>query len=161
MDELDATDIAILRELQKNAKLTIKELALSVHRSPTPVFERVKYLEKNGYIRQYIAVLDAEKLNKGFCVFCNVKLMQHSRENGKKFKDAILATDEVWECYNISGDFDFLLKVRVPDMKHYQNFVLNKLGEINAIGSLQSIFVMSEIKQEYGIPLSNDDKPTK
>lgn len=153
MEELDATDIAILRELQKNAKLTLKELALSVHRSSTPVFERVKYLEQNGYIRKYTAILDAEKLNKGFCVFCNVKLMQHSRDNGNRFKDAIMAIDEVCECYNISGDFDFLLKVRVPDMKHYQDFVLNKLGVIDSIGSLQSIFVMSEIKQEYAIPL--------
>jgi len=153
MEELDTTDISILKELQKNAKLTVKELALLVHRSPTPVFERVKYLEKNGYIRKYTAILDAEKLNKGFCVFCNVKLMQHSRENGKKFKDAIMEIDKVCECYNISGDFDFLLKVKVPDMKHYQDFVLNKLGTIDSIGSLQSIFVMSEIKQDYAIPL--------
>lgn len=153
MEGLDETDIAILRKLQDNSKLTIKELALSVHRSQTPVFERVKLLEKKGYIKKYAAILDAEKLNKGFCVFCNIKLMQHSRENGTIFKDAIMQIDEVCECYNISGDFDFLLKVRVPDMKHYQDFVLNKLGSISSIGSLQSIFVMSEIKQDYAIPL--------
>lgn len=153
MQVLDEIDIEILKELQKDSKRTIKELAVAVHRSTTPVFERVKRLEKEGYIKKYTVILDEEKLNKGFCVFCNVKLKQHSSENGLHFANSILQIDEVCECYNISGDFDFMLKVRVPDMKSYQDFVLNKLGKIDSIGSLQSIFVMSEIKQNYNVPL--------
>ena len=148
---LDETDLQILRTLQKNAKLTTKELADAVHLTPTPVFERQKRLEKKGYIKKYIAVLNPEKLNQGLQVFCKVKLKQINHEIADAFVRKINRIPEVTECYNTSGAFDYLLKVRAADMKQYQEFILNKLGEIESLSSIESTFVMSEVKQNYGI----------
>ena len=153
MDTLDETDLQILRILQKNAKLTTKELADAVHLTPTPVFERQKRLERQGYIRRYVAVLDPEKLNQGLLVFCKVKLKQINHEIADAFTRRIMRIPEVTECYNTSGAYDYLLKVRASDMKQYQEFVLNKLGDIESLGSIASTFVMSEVKQNHGINL--------
>ncbi|SZD72733.1 Leucine-responsive regulatory protein [Candidatus Ornithobacterium hominis] len=151
MENLDKKDLQLLRLLQEDAKLTVKELAQAVNLSPSPVFERVKRLEQEGYIRKYRAILNAEKLNKGFIVFCQIKLKQHERSVGNDFVRDIEALDEIVECYNISGDFDFLLKVQVMNMKHYQDFVYNKLGSLNSIGGTHSTFAMAEIKNTFGI----------
>tara|TARA_R110000744_G_scaffold262087_2_gene376626 strand:+ start:331 stop:792 length:462 start_codon:yes stop_codon:yes gene_type:complete len=153
MTDLDKIDIQILKLLQNNSNLTTKDLANKVNLSTTPVFERIKRLEKNGFIKKYVAVLDAEKLEKGLTVFCNITLKQHTREIGNKFVKDILEIKEVTECYNVSGDYDFLLKVMVKDMKHYQDFVLNHLGSIKNIGSAHSTFVMGEIKNTYSVPI--------
>ena len=150
-DTLDATDLQILRTLQKNAKLTTKELAEAVHLTPTPVFERLKRLERQGYIKKYVAVLDPDKLDQGLQVFCKVKLKQINHEIADAFVRRINRIPEVTECYNTSGNYDYLLKVRAKDMKQYQAFVLNKLGEIEMLASIESTFVMSEVKQRYGI----------
>ena len=133
-------NLQILRILQDNSRLTTKELAARVSLSSTPVFERLKRLESNGYMKKYIAVLDAEKLNQGFVVFCSVRLTRLNKD-----------IPEVTECYNISGDYDYLLKIHAPNMKHYQEFILNVLGTIDSLGSLRSTFVMDEVKHEYGI----------
>ena len=151
MEALDQIDLQILRTLQKNAKLTTKELADTVHLTATPVFESQKRLERQGYIKKYVAVLDPEKLNQGLLVFCKVKLKQINHEIADAFTRRILRIPEVIECYNTSGDYDYLLKVRAADMKQYQEFVLNKLGEIESLASLESTFVMSEIKQGYAL----------
>ena len=148
---LDETDRQILKTLQKNAKLTTKELADAVNLTPTPVFERQKRLERQGYIRKYVAVLDPEKLGLGLLVFCKVKLKQINHEIADSFVRRILLIPEVAECYNTSGAYDYLLKVRARDMKHYQEFVLSKLGDIESVGSIESTFVMSEVKQNVGI----------
>ena len=148
---LDETDLQILRILQKNAKLTAKELADAVHLTPTPVFERQKRLERKGYIKKYVAVLEPEKLGLGLLVFCKVKLGQINHELANAFTRRIMRLPEVTECYNTSGAYDYLLKVRARDMKQYQEFVLNKLGEIENISSIESTFVMDEVKQTYGI----------
>ncbi len=153
MDSLDKTDLQILRVLQENSRLTMKELAARVNLSSTPVYERVKRLEGNGYIRKYVAVLDAEKLHRGFVVFCHVKMSRLNREIAQDFKRVICGIPQVTECYNISGSFDYLLKIHAPDMKYYQEFVLNVLGVIEHLGSLESVFVMDEVKHEYGISL--------
>ena len=152
-DTLDDIDLQILKALQKNAKLTTKELADAVHLTPTPVFERQKRLERQGYIKKYIAVLDPEKLNLGLQVFCKVKLKQINREIAEAFTRRIMRIPEVTECYNTSGAYDYLLKVRARDMKQYQEFVLTKLGDIDTVGSIESTFVMNEVKQNYGINL--------
>ncbi len=151
MDTLDDIDLQILRTLQKNAKLTTKELADAVHLTPTPVFERQKRLERKGYIRKYIAVLDADKLGLGLQVYCKVKLKQINHEIADTFVRRIMRIPEVTECYNTSGAYDYLLKVRAADMKHYQEFVLTKLGDIDSVGSIESTFVMAELKQTNGI----------
>ena len=151
MEKLDQIDLQLLKLLGENSNVTIKELADKVNLSHTPVFERVKRLESNGYIKKYIALIDAEKLNYGLIVFCNIKLKQHDKSIGHAFVTDILRLEEVVECYNISGDFDFLLKVYAKDMKHYQDFVFNKLGSVTSIGSTHSTFVMCENKNSYNV----------
>lgn len=153
MDTLDKTDLQLLRIMQHNAKLTTKELAAQVNLSTTPVFERLKRLESEGYIRKYVAILDAEKLNCGFVVFCSVKLRRLNRDIAAEFIRIIQDIPEVTECYNISGEYDYLLKIHAPDMKYYQEFILNALGTIDSLGSLTSTFVMAEVKHNYGISI--------
>ena len=151
--KLDEKDIEILYELQRNARQTNKELSQAINLSTTPTFERVKRLEKEGYIKKYTAVLDAEKLIRGFMVFCYLKLKQHTYENATRIMEAVQTVPEISECYNISGDYDFLLKIYTKDMKSYQEFLLRILGEIDCIGSLNSSFVLGEIKNEHQLPL--------
>lgn len=153
METLDKKDIEILRILQQNSRLTTKEVAQRVHLSSTPVFERMKRLESEGYIKKYVAVLDHQRLKCGFVVFCSVKLKELNREIATEFACTIKNIPEVVECYNISGDYDYLLKIHAPDMTYYQEFVLNVLGTIPCLGSLMSTFVMAEVKHEYAIPL--------
>jgi len=151
VETLDETDLQILRTLQKNAKLTTKELADAVHLTPTPVFERQKRLERKGYIKKYVAVLDPDKLGQSLLVFCKVKLKQINHEIADAFVRRVMRLPEVTECYNTSGSYDYLLKVRATDMKQYQQFILTKLGEIENVNSIESTFVMSEVKHIYGI----------
>lgn len=150
---LDETDIKILRLLQDDARLTTRELAEKVNLSTTPVFQRVKRLESGGFIRGYVAVLDAEKLNQGFQVFCSVKLKQMNRDVANSFVDVVRKIPQVRECYNVSGEFDYLLKINAPDMKYYNDFIINVLGTIDQIGSILSTFVMKEIRHEIGLNL--------
>ena len=150
-EKLDKVDLQILRILQENSRLTTKELAAKVSLSSTPVFERLKRLETNGYIKKYIAILDADKLNQGFMVFCKVKLQRVNYDIATEFARIIADIPEVTECYNISGSFDYLLKIHAPDMKYYQSFILNVLGRIEYLASLESVFVMDVIKHEYNV----------
>lgn len=155
MESLDKTDLQLLKILQKNSKLTTKELADAVHLTPTPVFERQKRLERQGYIKKYVAVLDPDKLDQSLLVFCKVKLKQINHEIASDFERQIMYISEVTECYNISGAYDYLLKVRAKNMRQYQEFVLNKLGNIESLASIESTFVMSEVKQIYGINIQS------
>ena len=150
---LDSTDLDILRCLQENARLTTKELAARVNLSTTPVFERLKRLERSGFIRKYVAVLDAEKLHLGFVVFCSVKLKQMNRDIARTFISIIKDIPQVAECYNVSGEYDYLLKIHAPDMKYYNEFIINVLGTIDSIGSILSTFVMDEIKNTHALYL--------
>ena len=150
---LDAIDLQILRAMQENARLTTKELAARVSLSTTPVFERLKRLEKNGYINKYVAVLDAQKLGRGFTVFCSVKLKQMNRSVARDFISVIRDIPQVAECYNISGEYDYLLKIQAPDMLYYNEFIINVLGTIDSIGSILSSFVMNEIKNTHALYL--------
>ena len=115
------------------------------------MFERLKRLEREGYIKKYIAVLDADKLNQGFVVFCNVKLRRMNKDIAMEFTRIIQNIPEVTECYNISGSYDYLLKIHAPNMKYYQEFIINVLGTIDSLGSLESMFVMDEVKHDYGL----------
>jgi Lrp/AsnC family leucine-responsive transcriptional regulator len=153
MEILDRTDILILRELQKDAKLTTKELAAKVNLSPSPVFERQKRLEREGYIKKYIAVVDPIKTGNGIMVLCNVRLKQHSKEFSQRFTAVISQIDEVVECFNTSGDYDYQLKIYARNMQDYQEFVLGTLGDLDCIGSLHSIFVIGEVKNTLCVPL--------
>lgn len=153
IEALDSVDISILRHLQQDARLTIKEISREVNLSSTPVFERIKRMEREGFIKRYVMILDAEKMHKGFVVFCSVKLSPLNKKVAQEFCNTIKEIPEVTECYNISGRFDYLLKVHSPDMKYYQEFVLNVLGQLPMLGSLESTFVMEEIKNDFGVAI--------
>lgn len=150
---VDRTDLLILQALQQNARLTVKELAAQVNLSSTPVFERWRRLEREGYIRRYVTIVDAEKMQQGFVVFCQVKLRRLNSDIALDFTSRVREMPEVTECYNISGHFDYLLKVHSHDMKQYQQFLLDKLGRIESVASIESTFVMDQIKLDYGINL--------
>lgn len=147
MKELDSTDIDILRALQADGRLSVRELSAKVHRSTTPVFERLRRLESEGVIKSYTAVIDQNKIGRGFTVFCNVRLKHINTEIHTEFAGEVMTMDEVSECYNISGGFDYILKVQVPDMKSYRHFVTERLGRLSMLDSVQSVFVMEDIKQ--------------
>jgi Lrp/AsnC family leucine-responsive transcriptional regulator len=147
--EIDEKDKAILQLLQTNAKLTVREIAHQVHLSSTPVHERIKRMEDSGVIRQYAALLDHTKVKKGLMVICYVSLKEHNKRSGAKFIKTMNDLREVTECYNISGEFDFLLKVVVENMDAYYDFHVNKLSQLENIGQVQSSFVMSIIKQTH------------
>lgn len=148
---LDETDLRILKCLQDDAKMTVKQIASKVNLSSTPVFERIKRLESEGFIKKYTVVLDQEKMGRGFLVFCSVKLKQMNRDIANDFVSVIRNIPEVTACYNVAGEFDYILTIYAPDMKYYNDFVINVLGTIESIGSILSTFVMKEIKQGYGI----------
>jgi len=143
---LYTTDIDILRELQKDSRLSVRQLSARVHRSPTPVFERLRRLENSGVIRGYTTLLDLDKIGRGFMVMCSVRLRHINTEIHVNFAEEVGKMPEVTECYNVSGAFDYMLKVQVPDMKSYRRFVTERLGRLDMLDSVQSFFVMETIK---------------
>lgn len=145
--KLDQKDLSILKLLQQNARYTVKDISDKIHLSTTPVYERIKRMEEAGVIKQYTALVDHAKVRKGLMVICYVSLKQHNKTIGSKFIKAIQEMSEVIECYNISGEFDFMLKIVVENMDAYYDFHVNKLSEIENIGNVQSTFVMGVIKQ--------------
>jgi Lrp/AsnC family leucine-responsive transcriptional regulator len=146
---MDTIDVEILKCLQDNARSTVKEIAEKVHLSTTPVHERIKRMEQQGIIRQYATLLDHNKVKKGLMVICYVSLKAHSKNAGSKFIQSIHALHEVIECYNISGEFDFMLKVVSENMDSYYDFHVNRLSQIENMGHVQSVFVMGVIKQTH------------
>ena len=146
MAKLDSTDIKILEALQENSDITTKELAAKVNLTPSPTFERQKRLEREGYIDHYMAVVNPEKVGNGLLVLCGITLRQHSKTLGREFVEAVNRISEISECWNTSGIYDFIMKIYVSDMKRYQDFVLDTLGDIDCIGSLQTFFVIGTVK---------------
>lgn len=146
MRAIDPTDMRILNLLQEDAHLTNKEIAAQLGLSTTPVFERIKRLEEDGIISQYVALVNRQKLDYALLAFCNVSLKEHSRNFLKQFENEVRSLKEVIECYHVAGMFDYLLKVVVKDMDAYQDFIVNKLAALDNIGNVQSSFVMTEIK---------------
>ncbi|MCF6213094.1 MAG: Lrp/AsnC family transcriptional regulator [Flavobacteriaceae bacterium] len=151
---LDTTDKKLLYYLQKDSKVAIKILASKLNLSVTAVYERIKKLEKSGVIEKYVAVLNKDKIDKNFIVFCQIKLIKHSHDYIQKFENDVLDFDEVLECYNIGGDYDYILKVIVENMQAYRNFINTKLTTLNYIGSTHSAFIISEIKQQNSVSLT-------
>ena len=150
---MDAIDKKILMQLQHNAKQNNKEIADKVGLSVSPTYERIKKLEQQGYIKQYVAILDGNKVGKGIKVYCQISLANHARQLIGNFKEAIANLPEIMGCDHVSGNYDFLLKVAVSDMNEYQHFVIDKLSVIEGISNVQSSFIMEEIKNgvEYGL----------
>jgi DNA-binding Lrp family transcriptional regulator len=144
MLKLDAVDIKILEVLQGDARITTKALADQLNLSTTPVFERVKRLEREGLIKKYVALVDNKKLGLRLIAFISISLTKHSRSYLEKFVNEVEQYPEVMECYHIAGNYDFLLKVVVRSMEVYETFVLTKLSTIANLGQVQSSFVLSE-----------------
>jgi Lrp/AsnC family transcriptional regulator, leucine-responsive regulatory protein len=147
--QLDEKDRLILKLLQENAKITVREIASKIHLSTTPVHERIKRMEDSGVILQYAALINYAKVKKGLMVICYISLKEHNKKSGTKFIKTINELSEVIECYNISGEFDFMLKVITESMDAYYDFHVNKLGQLENIGHMQSTFVMGVVKQTH------------
>lgn len=143
---LDQLDKKLLFLLQNDTKKTTKELSLKLNLSVTAVYERIKKMEREGIISNYVAILDRNKIDKSFVVFCHIKLVQHSREFLTKFESEVVQLDEVLECFHVSGDYDYILKILVKDMEEYREFMVTKLTTLQHIGSTHSTFMIGEVK---------------
>jgi len=146
--KLDKTDEALLNALQRNAKATNKELGEMIHKSPTAAFERVKQLEKDHVIEKYTIKVNKKKLGLLLTVYAVVQLKEHRNAYLVEFEKEVVNFPEVRECYHMTGNFDYMLKISVPDIDTYHDFIKNKLADLPNIGNVQSYFVMSTIKEE-------------
>lgn len=153
MLKLDKIDIKLLSLLQADCKQTTAAYAHQLNLSTTAVYERIKRLEKTEVVSGYVALIDRKKVDKGLTVLCHVKLSQHIKDFVLKFEREVLKLDEVVECYHISGDYDYILKIHVNDVEAYREFMVTKLTAINNIGSTQSSFVINEVKHTTAIRL--------
>lgn len=151
--KFNETDLRLLNLLQADCKKTTKEYAHSLGLSTTAVYERIKRLEKTRTVTNYVALVDKYHVERSFTVYCHVKLVQHTRDNILQFEREVLKLEEVVECYHLSGDYDYLLKILVKDMEAYRDFMVSKLTAINHIGSTQSSFSIKEVKHTTSIPL--------
>ena len=150
---LDEIDKSLLYLLQKDSKQTNKALSNALGLSVTAIYERIRKLENNGVIHKYVALIEKKKVDKSFVAFCHVKLTQHSQDYVMKFEREVRKLDEVLECYHISGDYDYLLKVLVEDMEAFREFMVKKLTRIDHIGSTHSMFMINEVKHTTAITL--------
>ena len=150
---LDTTDKKLINLLQNDSKQTTKKLSLQLNLSVTAVYERIKKLENQKIIEKYVAIINKNKIEKSFLVFCHIKLVQHSKEYVTTFEREILILEEVSECFHVSGDYDYILKIYVKDMEAYREFMVTKLTAIKHIGSTHSTFAIEEVKNTTAINL--------
>ncbi|WP_160136758.1 Lrp/AsnC family transcriptional regulator [Chryseobacterium sp. c4a] len=151
--EFDETDKKLLLFLQEDCKQTTKELSGKLGLSVTAVYERIKKLENAGVISKYVALLDRKKISREFIVLCHVKLTQHKKEFVLQFEKEVMNLLEVTECFHVSGDYDYILKIGVKDIEDYRNFMLTKLTTLQHIASTHSSFMISEVKNTTAIVL--------
>jgi Lrp/AsnC family leucine-responsive transcriptional regulator len=151
--KFDDIDKKLIKLLQHNSKQTNKELSHKLNLSVTAVYERIRKLEREGVIDRYIALIKKEKVGKAFVTYCHIKLIQHTQDYVMKFEKEVANLEEVMECYHISGDYDYLLKILVKDMEAYREFMVNKLTTIQHIGSTHSMIVINEVKHATAITL--------
>ncbi len=151
--KLDKRDKRLINLLQNDSKQTTKQLSLQLDLSVTAVYERIKKLEKENVIQKYVAIINKNKIEKSFLVFCHIKLIQHSKEYVTTFEREILKLEEVSECFHVSGDYDYILKIYVKDMDEYRGFMVTKLTAIKYIGSTHSTFAIEQVKNTTAIRL--------
>lgn len=147
----DDIDKNLLEFLQNDSKQTNKELSNKLNLSVTAVYERIKKLEKEGFINKYVALVNKNLVEKPFIAFCHIKLTQHSQDFVMEFEKEVKSLSEVLECYHISGDYDYLLKILVKDIAEFREFLVKKLTSISHIGSTHSMFVINEVKHTTAI----------
>ena len=150
---IDATDKKLLQFLQEDSKQTTKELSLKLNLSVTAVYERIKKLEREEIISKYVVLLNRNKIQKGFVVFCHLKLMQHTKEFISQFEKEVVQLTEVLECFHVSGDYDYILKICVENMEEYREFMVTKLTTLQHIGSTHSTFMIGEVKNTTAFSL--------
>lgn len=149
---LDKIDRKILAILQENAKLTTKEIAAQLDMTTTPVYERIKRLERRNYITGYVALVNRKKVERGLMAFVSVSLKEHSKKALLKFEQEIVKFEKVVECYHIAGQYDFLLKIMVKDMQDYHGFTFNKMATIENVAHVQTDFVINDLKYSTSVP---------
>ena len=150
---LDSIDKKLINLLQIDSKQTTKQLSLQLNLSVTAVYERIKKLENHKVIEKYVAIINKNKIEKSFLCFCHIKLIQHSKEYVTTFEREVLKLEEVSECFHVSGDYDYILKIYVKDMDAYRDFMVTKLTAIKYIGSTHSTFAIEEVKNTTVINL--------
>ncbi|TXF75215.1 Lrp/AsnC family transcriptional regulator [Chryseobacterium sp.] len=151
---LDEKDKKLLTLLQQDSKRTTKALAADLNLSVTAVFERIKKLEKHKIIEKYVALVDRKLVERDFLVLCHVKLMRHSKESITQFEKEITQFPEVLECFHVSGDYDYILKISVKDIQDYREFMVSKLTNLQHIASTQSSFMIKEVKSTTAVNLN-------
>lgn len=151
--KLDEIDKRILVILQRNAKITNAQLSQDIGLSPAPTLERVKKLEQSGLVKSYHAELDTEMLGLGVQMFVQVQLKGHNKQNIDMFMDAIRDVPEVIECHHVTGSSDLILKVISRDISTYQKFMLENISEISVVDNLQSMVILSTLKDSKQMPL--------
>ena len=151
--QLDAIDVRILAQLQEDGSLSNVELARRVHLSPSPCLARVKALETAGVIARYVALADAKSLGLGLNVFINVSLKSQSKESLAQFEQRIAEHDEVMECYLMTGDSDYLIRVVVPEIAALERFILEQLTPIPGIEKIRSSFALKQVRYKTALPL--------
>ena len=148
---LDNDDLRILQLLQHDARLTNKEIADKIGKSVSPVYERIKRLQADGFIKHYAAILDNKMINRSLIAYTNVHMKDHSQANMLEFEKRVSNFSEVMECYHMTGEYDFLLKVAVSHMDAYYDFVINRLAKLPNVGTVQSFFCAARVEEEYGV----------
>lgn len=153
MTNLDALDLRILRELQIDASLSNVELARRVHLSPSPCLARVRSLESQGVIRQYVALLDASRLGLHLNVFITISLRHQTLDALERFEEHVCMHEEVMECYLMTGDADYLIRVAVADMAALERFIVERLSPMEQIEKIRSSFALKQVRYKTGLPL--------
>lgn len=153
LDLLDRIDVKILNVLQNECRISNVDLAAKINLSPTPCLERVRRLEKNGYIEKYVAHLNPKKLNANLTAYIQVSLENSRTSDLEEFNQQVKKFEEVIECSMVAGGFDYLIKIRVKDMEAYRHFLGDKLAAINGISQSHTYVVMEEIKSTHIIPV--------
>lgn len=150
---LDSIDLKILQEIQANARLTNSELATRVNLSASPCLARVKALEEAGVISQYVTLLDPLRIGLNVSVFIEIRLEQQIEKSLERFQNAIRNYPEVMECYLMTGDSDYLLRVVVPDIQALERFIIDELSKIPGVSNIKSSFALKQVKYQTALPL--------
>ena len=153
MRRLDQKDKKIINLLQENCELNTKQIAHKINLSTTPTYERIKRIEKEGFITKKVALVNRKKVGKDLIVFCNISLKQHLMQYLNEFEEKIKQLDQVMECHHVGGDYDYLLKIAVTDIDEYRDFLTKEFSNFNSISKINSLFVMKEICSKTAIKL--------
>jgi Lrp/AsnC family leucine-responsive transcriptional regulator len=150
---LDPTDLKILSLLQKDGKMTYKELSKLTHKTHKPLVQRVNRLNELGYIQATVAILDIKKINSAFTAYPLIQMKDHATESFNNFRDEIKKHPQIMECYQVTGQYDFILKIVMKDIHAYNDFLLEHISTIAFVGNIQSFPVLREIKKETAYTL--------